>query len=57
MLRRSLLVAFFTLSLAGCETAMLGSVAANCALRTAPTLLPETLPTGQVGKPYITDCP
>lgn len=52
MLRRSLLIAFLTLSLTGCETAMLGSVAANCALRTAPTLLPETLPTGQVGKPY-----
>ncbi len=52
MLRRSLLVAFLTLSLAGCETAILGSVAASCALRTEPTLLPETLPAGQVGELY-----
>ncbi len=62
MLRRSLLAAFLTLSLAGCETTMLGSVAASCALRTEPTLLPETLPTAQVGKQYrvaleVTDAP
>lgn len=52
MLRKAFFTLCLTVPLAGCEAIMFGNVVVNCAVRSEPILLPDSLPVAIVGKPY-----
>lgn len=52
MLRRLIFALCLTLPLAGCEAGIVGNTLAGCAMQPEPTLLPESLPVAEMGKPY-----
>lgn len=52
MLRKAFFTLCLTVPLAGCEAIMFGNVVMNCAIRSEPILLPDSLPAATVGMPY-----
>ncbi|HLD67114.1 MAG TPA: putative Ig domain-containing protein [Pseudomonas sp.] len=52
MLRKAFFTLCLTVPIAGCEAIMFGNVVMNCAIRSEPILLPDSLPAATVGVPY-----